>query len=529
MGVVIENNDFYVTPDIYLDVNGQKDINGPLSCSENAIDIKIANNTEDPDNQLLIVKNRFWGYRKSYHGTVSCTNNGSSNAPAVAIHFDESDYILIKDNIVTDSESGIAITGNGFDDKPDHISIVGNYLYDVSNKSNPRGALILDRGDKVEAYFNSIIQSEVLWDLAFNGGADIRANLVVKTEDTRGSTGGTTNTSHQVYLDNAEVLSNGNDSIHDVQTRVSGAMVVAGDLLYADNALPCTDGNQDGCVIYKALTGGVLAASRPVLPVTCGESVQDGSVTLQAVLCACTYHRKLISGPELRAIPYCKSAQLSSPAFAAVTASTEIGVATDRGIDNSLPPGPGTQASLWEGLDIPAYAGAMQGFIPADAAIADAGVDFSAPETSLVVLDASSSLPAGMLSYLWAQTGGPMVSLNNSTSASPDFVAPAVLEKTRLTFALTVTGTVQPTDTDSVKVSIEIIDTDSDGLSDLWEIDVFGSIAVHEGQGDADGDGITNVDESIAGSNPVDGDLNGNLVLDAGDLLLLLRHLMNHI
>jgi alpha-L-rhamnosidase len=45
-------------------------------------------------------------------------------------------------------------------------------------------------------------------------------------------------------------------------------------------------------------------------------------------------------------------------------------------------------------------------------------------------------------------------------------------------------------------------DTDNDGLSDVWETTYFGSITAQDGTGDPDGDGYTNLQEYTAGSNP---------------------------
>jgi hypothetical protein len=45
-------------------------------------------------------------------------------------------------------------------------------------------------------------------------------------------------------------------------------------------------------------------------------------------------------------------------------------------------------------------------------------------------------------------------------------------------------------------------DVDTDGLDDNWEIFYFGSITAQDGSGDPNGDGIPNIDEQTAGTNP---------------------------
>jgi hypothetical protein len=57
----------------------------------------------------------------------------------------------------------------------------------------------------------------------------------------------------------------------------------------------------------------------------------------------------------------------------------------------------------------------------------------------------------------------------------------------------------------SVPFATEFVaDSDADGLLDEWELTYFGSLSPTAG-GDADGDGLTNLQEQNAGTNPMDG------------------------
>ncbi len=45
-------------------------------------------------------------------------------------------------------------------------------------------------------------------------------------------------------------------------------------------------------------------------------------------------------------------------------------------------------------------------------------------------------------------------------------------------------------------------DLDGDDLSDEWELHYFGNIRDYSGRDDSDGDGVTNRDEFVAGTDP---------------------------
>jgi hypothetical protein len=47
-------------------------------------------------------------------------------------------------------------------------------------------------------------------------------------------------------------------------------------------------------------------------------------------------------------------------------------------------------------------------------------------------------------------------------------------------------------------------DADGDGLNDAWEVAHFTNTASQDGNGDPDGDGVTNLDEFLNGTDPMD-------------------------
>ncbi len=88
--------------------------------------------------------------------------------------------------------------------------------------------------------------------------------------------------------------------------------------------------------------------------------------------------------------------------------------------------------------------------------IANAGVDQRVDERDTLILDGSgSSDPDGdVLTYLWSQLSGPMVTLSDRTTQSPTFVAPEVTKTELLTFVLVVNDGELESLPDSVSITV---------------------------------------------------------------------------
>jgi hypothetical protein len=173
-GMVIENNDMYITPAMYVDCRtGNRTPAGRCACAENAIDIKIAYVGESADEASLsqIIGNRMWGYRATNNLPANqgglCEKTNNKYAPAIDLHFAGADFIHIAGNIITDSENGIWASRSG----PQHLTIVDNVFYDVSNKTHRRDALDLDRSSQVEKANNvKVDASQELLKLSVRDG-----------------------------------------------------------------------------------------------------------------------------------------------------------------------------------------------------------------------------------------------------------------------------------------------------------------------------------------------------------------------
>ena len=127
------------------------------------------------------------------------------------------------------------------------------------------------------------------------------------------------------------------------------------------------------------------------------------------------------------------------------------------------------------------------------APVASAGPDQIVPTSTGVVLDGSASadVDADPLTYLWKQTGGPLVPIINPQSVKTTFLAPAVLVDTKLTFELAVSDAAQ-TAKDSVDILVQpipVIMTTASGTGGAGGAGGSGGAAT--GTGGAGGGGAT--------------------------------------
>jgi hypothetical protein len=96
--------------------------------------------------------------------------------------------------------------------------------------------------------------------------------------------------------------------------------------------------------------------------------------------------------------------------------------------------------------------------------IADAGFNQTKTESETVTLDGTNSKDSdgNIVSYNWSQINGTSVTLENKTSAIATFVAPPVNATEILEFLLAVVDDSSATDTDSVWITVNPKDDDSD-------------------------------------------------------------------
>jgi len=220
VGVNIENNDLYVSTDIYSDCRGnylRGDANAPCAANEAIISIKAGGNAQSP---VRIVHNRIWGARAGDGALLGGVNTGE--APSISVSADcgyigdtltcgngGADYVLIQNNIIGDAQAGVA-NWWGY---PDHISVIGNIIYDIKRRDSgsPSYALRLYRTPNTEVYLNSIINSQGAWLLL--GGesteSDVRCNVIMNSSGFEGGASSSTVIENNAFYNTAPYSVNG--------------------------------------------------------------------------------------------------------------------------------------------------------------------------------------------------------------------------------------------------------------------------------------------------------------------------------
>lgn len=221
IGVKIENNDLYVNSQIYSDCRGRYlpgDVNAPCAANEAIISLKAGGNAQNP---VRIVHNRIWGARAGDATLLGGVNSGE--APSISVSADcgyvgnslvcsngGADYVLIQNNIIGDAQAGVA-NWWGY---PEHISLVGNIIYDIRRRdtASPAYALRLYRTPNTEVYLNSIVNSQGAWLLL--GGesseSDVRCNVVMNSSGFEGAAASSTVIENNAFYNTTPYSANGN-------------------------------------------------------------------------------------------------------------------------------------------------------------------------------------------------------------------------------------------------------------------------------------------------------------------------------
>jgi hypothetical protein len=186
-GIIIENNDFYITSNLYHDAKGNWNKNGAHSCAENAIDIKIS--SRKGHDAWKIIHNRFWGFRgTSKNGAPKpnqCIKLSDHGHPIIS-HYSPENNILFKNNIIFDSANGIGMLKNS----GKYFSVIDNIFYNVANSTvtaRLRAAVEFQAGSS-EFYGNIFSKTDRYWLInSSKENNDLRNNVLIDVGNYSGS------------------------------------------------------------------------------------------------------------------------------------------------------------------------------------------------------------------------------------------------------------------------------------------------------------------------------------------------------
>jgi hypothetical protein len=114
--------------------------------------------------------------------------------------------------------------------------------------------------------------------------------------------------------------------------------------------------------------------------------------------------------------------------------------------------------------------------------------------------------------------------IDGSFAVGNSIAAPLSAGTHLITASATDSGTLGSNDSITINV---YGDADNDGMNDLWELDNFETLD-RDGSGDFDSDGISDLDEYLISIAVPDGDINGNGAINAGDLILVTKHVLGN-
>ena len=191
-GTVIENNEIYITSDLYADCSDSdpdSSLNplGNCACAENAIDIK-ATTTKSADairyQDITKIKNNImYGFRKT-HST--CGGSGGHGAAVVFNDHPYVRYILFENNVIYNSIAGIYVVG------ATNATIRNNLFYNIYDQREGESMYVFNcvYGHNNEIYHNTIVGTGYAdYYLRHSEEAfyyDIRNNLFVLSGEEKG-------------------------------------------------------------------------------------------------------------------------------------------------------------------------------------------------------------------------------------------------------------------------------------------------------------------------------------------------------
>lgn len=288
-GMVVENNDLYVTPALHT-ADGR-------SKTESLLSLKVHSVPEHP---TRVIRNRIWGARPT--DTTYCCNGELGDAIA---NYHDQPYILVHSNIIGESQIGSYTSDNS--------SWIGNLFYGIRQYYNGgaryNSHVLQWQGNAVEAYLNTVIDNPTNYSFSFGdqSNGDVRCNVFLSASGSeRQPSQSSFQVDHNAFYDSPTLTFNGSNTnfANAVTTRRNSATYRVNDIIRTGPVNSCNQENDSACFLYKVTVPGDSAPSSPGYCTTLGCTTTDGTMVAMAIRGPYVYHRKLRTAPERYVIPY---------------------------------------------------------------------------------------------------------------------------------------------------------------------------------------------------------------------------------
>lgn len=298
--LAVENNDIYVSP-ASITASGDAAMGWGVS-------VKALGTAASPNR---ITHNRFWNKRKQ-DGSVCGTPDSSAAIGFNAATSANSGYMLIQNNIVTDSVQALGFYNNTIQ----NVSVIGNLFYNIApmGSQTASNAIALQDAYSTELYLNTLINAHKGTASYVVGGwrsnIDLRCDVLIDVDNFAATPGDSSVVvNNNVFYNSASTTYNGSPAANInavIRIRANSATYSTNAIMRTGAITGCSRGTESACFLYKAIVAGTSADSPPAPCTTLGCTYTDGGVTWKAIRGPYTFYRKLNTSPEQYTIPYAR-------------------------------------------------------------------------------------------------------------------------------------------------------------------------------------------------------------------------------
>ena len=118
----------------------------------------------------------------------------------------------------------------------------------------------------------------------------------------------------------------------------------------------------------------------------------------------------------------------------------------------------------------------------------------------------------------WSVNNATSYTMDNGVTFSSNATSVSVAPLTTTTYTLTANGTFGPV-SESITINVIIADSDNDGMPDYWELLHGFNLSINDAALDSDGDGLSNLGEFTANTQPGNPDSDGDGIPDGYEVL----------